>query len=818
MSQICVDEALSREWLRQLLFSTMEGIYMLDRNGRCTYCSPEGLRLLGYRDTGELLGKDMHALAHHTKADGQPYPAGDCSICRPRHEDSQAYLENEVLWRADGSRLGAECRYYPISTVGGFVGAVVAFSDISERQRANERFRVVVESSPSAHVMVDPAGKIVLVNTNTEELFGYRREELLGQSVEVLVPEHLREAHREYRTDFLRTPSTRPMGAGRDLVARRKDGSHVSVEIGLNPVETAEGPFVIAASADITERQRVERDLFEAKERAQVTLHCIGDAVITTDTQGIVDYLNPVAEALTGWSIDAARGQPLTAVFQIVEEQSRKPAVDPMAQCLRTGTKTQLAQHTVLMALSGQEHAIEDSAAPIYGREGELLGVVLVFRDVTEARRMTREIAHQATHDPLTGLVNRREFQRRLDHALASAKEYGLQHALCYLDLDQFKLVNDTAGHTAGDKLLTELAHLLSRRIRVRDTLARLGGDEFSVLLENCRLDKAFAIAETLVQAVRDFRFRWEHRVFDIGVSVGLVPITGEAESATQLLSHADVACYIAKDLGRNRIHVHESGAPGERYAEILRAVDLKDALEKERFRLYCQPIVSLAPDSDLSPHYEVLVRLVEPQGHTVLPAAFIPAAERYGVMAAIDRWVIQTALRVCPKVIGSPQNAGLTLNLSGTSLNDDSLLAVVHQALTHSALPPERLCFEITETAAIRNLSRATWLINALKTSGCRFALDDFGSGLSSFTYLKNLPVDYLKIDGNFVHKMIENPVDRAIVETINQLGHRMGMRTIAEWVESEALKRELSELGVDYAQGNGMGSPRPLEEYMGG
>ncbi len=546
-----------------------------------------------------------------------------------------------------------------------------------------------------------------------------------------------------------------------------------------------------------------------------MTLQSIGDAVITIDAQGHIQYLNPVAETLTGWTLSEARGSFLGIVFAVRNEPSDQPALDRVAKSLASHVTVRLGPDFVLISRNGLEYLIEGSASPLSGKTGANQGVVLVFRDVSESRRMLQELAHHASHDALTGLKNRREFDRRLEQAIASSKDHDARHALCYMDLDQFKLVNDTAGHNAGDELLRQITHLLRNSIRDRDTLARLGGDEFGLLLDNCPLAKAQKIAQKLVGAVREFRFVWEGRIFQIGVSIGVVPITAATESVGQLLSQVDVACYTAKDLGRNQVHVYhrQDGEPARRHNEIRRAAELRETLEQGRFCLYSQPIVALAPATYPSAHCELLLRLVGTEGELLLPQAFIPAAERYGLMAAIDRWVIHTVLHGCSGAFGARPDLELAINLSGNSLSDESLLDFIQQQLATSALSPRQICFEITETAAIQHLHRAGHLIAELRTLGCRFALDDFGSGLSSFTYLKQLPVDYLKIDGAFVRDIAEDIIDHAMVAAINQIGHTMGIQTIAEWAESDAIVEQLRSLGVDYAQGYAMGPPTPLE-----
>ena len=568
-----------------------------------------------------------------------------------------------------------------------------------------------------------------------------------------------------------------------------------------------------ALAKEITERERAEKALAEEKERAEVTLHSIGDAVITTDAAGGVRYLNPVAESLTGWRHDEARGTPLSDVFRIVHENSDKRAPDPVKRCLEEKKAPPMARDIVLISRPGRRYGIQATAAPIRAREGSVLGVVLVFNDVTEARQLAQETVRQASHDPLTDLINRREFERRLGHSTASAKQYGLQHALCYLDLDQFKIVNDTVGHMAGDELLKQVTVLLRKKVRSRDTLARLGGDEFGLLLNNCPLPKAVEIAELAVAEIRGFRFVWKERTFQLGVSIGLVPITANAESTSQLLAQADVACYTAKDAGRNRVHVYEGeGSPSRHHAQIVRAAELRGAVEDDRFRLFYQPIVALAPNTGEGEHVELLLRMLDTEGKLVPPNAFIPAAERYDVMAAIDRWVIRTAFGRYRKLFDTVSQ--VAINLSGNSLNDDSLLDFIQSRMAEHDVPPHHVCFEITETAAIHNLTKVIAFIAAMKETGCRFALDDFGSGLSSLTYLKNLPVDYLKIDGSFIRNMVEDPIDRAMVAAVNEVGHTTGVLTVAEHVESEAILELLREMGVDFAQGYILGRPAPVEE----
>ena len=568
-------------------------------------------------------------------------------------------------------------------------------------------------------------------------------------------------------------------------------------------------------SRDRADRRRAEEALFQERERALITLHSIGDGVITTDAEGRVDYMNPVAENVTGWSYSEAQGYPLTEVLPLINESTRQPVESPADISLRSGRVVNLSEQCMIINRSGQEFHIEDSAAPIFDRDNSIIGAVLVFHDITRERRMAHQMNWQATHDTLTGLANRDEFADRLANLLAgvSGSEEQREHALLYLDLDQFKVVNDTCGHAAGDELLKQLSQTLRSHVPACASLARLGGDEFGVLLEDVNLAQARETASQLLEAIGNFTFQWEDRRFDVGVSIGLVPIQGDTKSASFVLSAADVACYVAKDSGRNRVHVYEDSDIdlGERHSEMHWVSRIKEALEEDRFVLFRQAITPLQ-DDEQTPHYELLIRLRDKDGSIVPPGAFIPAAERYNLMNAVDRWVIDAAFRHLSTAQQRGDNGIYSLNLSGNSLNDEDLPNYIQQKITEYRIKTGQLCFEITETAAVFNLDKASHMILSLKKLGCRFSLDDFGSGLSSFGYLKNLPVDFLKIDGSFVKDMNTNPMNRAIVEAIHQVGHTLSIRTIAEFVKNQDIVNLLRDIGVDFAQGYHFSKPEPL------
>jgi len=575
--------------------------------------------------------------------------------------------------------------------------------------------------------------------------------------------------------------------------------------------------LLLGAAAGYVVRQRIRRmagALFREKEQAEVTLYSIAEGVITTDAAARVRYINPVAEQLTGWSAADADGRALHEVYRVVDESTHLPIDHPAMNAPPDGRVVGVNRHSLLLARSGREFAVEDSSAPIRDRDGRAVGTVLVFRDVTEARDLALQLGWQASHDALTGLVNRFEFELLLRQLVAGAGVQAKHHALLYIDLDQFKVVNDTCGHVAGDALLRRLADMLQTLIRESDTLARLGGDEFAVLLEGCDLEQAGRIADKLLHAVQEFRFMWEGRVFAIGASIGLVPIGPDTEGVDAALSAADSACYMAKERGRNRVYVlrPDDSELRARHGEMQWISRLNSAFDHDRFVLYGQPIVPLCAPQSGAVWYELLIRMLDERGRLIAPMAFIPAAERFGAMARLDRWVVTRSLRwLSAQRAAAPPT--ISVNISTHSLSDDGFLGFVITELRSSGVEPAQVCFEITETSAIANWNRASQFIRTLKEIGCRFALDDFGSGMSSFGYLKNLPVDYLKIDGTFVRDMVEDRVDFAMVEAINRVGQVMGMGIIAESVENQETLERLAHMGVDFAQGFYIRVPEALD-----
>ncbi|WP_092397767.1 EAL domain-containing protein [Pseudomonas sp. NFACC39-1] len=557
----------------------------------------------------------------------------------------------------------------------------------------------------------------------------------------------------------------------------------------------------------LAQRQVFANALQLEKERAQITLQSIGDGVITTDVEGAIAYMNPAAEAMTHWKAEHATGLPLAALFNLLDDNAQSEGLTLIEHIL-SGRLGGGSEHSKLIQrLDGSTVSVTLVGAPIR-HAGKVSGAVLVLHDMTQERQYIANLSWQATHDALTGLANRREFEYRLEQALHNLTRQVGRHALMFLDLDQFKLVNDTCGHAAGDELLRHICALLQSGLRENDTLARLGGDEFGILLENCSPEAAEKIADGLRQTVQNLHFVWKGRPFVTTVSIGLVHIAQSPMTLEASLRAADMACYMAKEKGRNRVQVYhaDDSELSLRFGEMAWVQRLHMALEENRFCLYAQEIAALGPGDHGGGHIEILLRLHDEAGRMILPDSFIPAAERYGLMTSLDRWVVENVFKIIRQCLNDSRQGPMAMcaiNLSGTTIGDQAFLDFLRKQFAAYSIPPEMICFEITETSAISNLGSAIRFINELKSLGCYFSLDDFCAGMSSFAYLKHLPVDFLKIDGSFVKDMLDDPINRAMVEVINHIGHVMGKRTIAEFVETTQIEQALLEIGVDYAQG---------------
>lgn len=576
------------------------------------------------------------------------------------------------------------------------------------------------------------------------------------------------------------------------------------------PIHDENGELIRIAGIieDITERKRADEEL----RKLSRAIESSSSAVFITSKAGIIEYINPKFTELTGYNKDESIGK--TADF-LQTKEVKDSIHDDIWQAISSEDewRGELDNQTK----DGQGYRARISISAVKDGQGEITHFIGIEDDVSHEYQLTEQLNFQATHDVLTGLFNRVEFERQSEKLFASSRDIQAEHALCFMDLDQFKVINDTCGHIAGDELLRQLGQLLQSTVRQSDTLARLGGDEFGVLMEHCSLEQAHRVAESLLESIQQYQFVWEGQYFHVGVSIGLVAITHETSSLIELLKQADSACYMAKDLGRNRIHEYhrEDSGLAQRQGEMLWVNRISQALEENRFRLYAQPIVAL--DMSTKKHYELLVRMVEEDGTIIQPGSFLPAAERYDLIESVDKWVLQNAFKLLSTHKDFVDQIDfIAINLSGASLTSGKFLEAIFVNLKNAGIDSSKICFEVTETVAISNLSAAITFITLLKDTGFRFALDDFGSGLSSFGYLKNLPVDFLKIDGMFVKDMVDDPIDFAMVKSINEIGHVMGMQTIAEFVENDAIKEKLIHIGVNFAQGYGVGKPQPFDELL--
>jgi diguanylate cyclase (GGDEF)-like protein/PAS domain S-box-containing protein len=569
----------------------------------------------------------------------------------------------------------------------------------------------------------------------------------------------------------------------------------------------------IVSNQEFAQRQDA---LFREKELAQKTLQSIADGVITTNLDGKIEYLNPVAVLLSGWSLSETRGKTINQILRLSDDKLQLQNTDAVAACLASGRVIQGIHAATFLNRDGRELKLDYIVSPMRDRHDRVSGAVMVLRDVSESFVLETKLDYQAKHDTLTGLTNRAAFEDRLQLALDERNRDSSAFSLCYIDLDQFKIVNDTCGHAAGDQLLRQVKTIMLSKIRRhRDTLSRFGGDEFVLLLEDCQQEQATKVAQIIIDAVEAHRFCYEGKTFNIGASIGVVPILEEFNDVNDILRAADNACYIAKEKGRGRVHVYHAQDQEliKRHSEMNVVARINKALEEDGLGLFYQAIAPLATSAK-GLHIEILIRMRGDDGDWVTPGFFLPAAERYNIAPKIDRWVIENTLQTFvrrPDLFSKLELC--SINLSGVSFRDEHFIDFISQQFKSSGLPANKFCFEVTETAAISNLDQATDFITQIKSLGCQFALDDFGSGMSSYAYLKALPVDYLKIDGMFIRGILDDPVDHAMVRSINEIGHVLGLQTIAEFVETQAIIDALKLIEVDFVQGYGIHKPAHID-----
>jgi diguanylate cyclase (GGDEF)-like protein/PAS domain S-box-containing protein len=665
---------------------------------------------------------------------------------------------------------------------------------------------------------------IIYANPQFAQLLGVDRMDVVGQRLADLVPPEqveLVSAHLQHALAGEEAPTRFEV----DLIGMQ--GQLSRLEISTSLIEHEGSKALLITGVEVIPTQTMSAlstgstGIFElgGRSRARLALESLGEALITVDTQGRIDYANAAAATLLGAGIDGLLNRTLDQVISLVDETDRKLLKDPIDLALRGTTTVGLGRRAfVLSRRAGSERSIELTASPLRSRDNaaeEITGAVVLLHDVTELRGITRQMSYQATHDALTGLVNRTEFERRLAESLDASRRGDGVHVLCYIDLDHFKAVNDSSGHQAGDSLLREAAKVMRGAVRDSDTVARLGGDEFALLLAGCPLQKGRQIADDLARAMAEHRFVWKDRIHTIGTSIGLVELARDSGSVEETLAAADSACYVAKKQGPGKVTVYsardEVAARQSGDIQWLRTLQL--ALRDNRFRLYWQPIVSAFGENGGGPAMEVLVRLADEQGVELSPRELVRAAERYRLMGLVDRWVVQTTLTALGRgAISLPSHRTLAINISGQTLSDAQFLEFVVDCFDKSGADPAQVCFEISEASVAANLEAARRFVGVLHGMGCQFALDNFGSDLGSFSSLKNLPMDFLKIDGSFMRNLARDSVSQAMVTATIKLARSLNFKVIAEQVEDAAGLDAARSMGVDYVQGYAVGRPKPL------
>lgn len=731
-----------------------------------------------------------------------------------------ATLNREILEAAEtavfGKRVSLPASDVPgIGQLGDNVNRLFDALNTKDRQMRQREalFQDLANTMPE--VVLVHRDRVIFANNTAGALMGLTAEQLVGRPVTDLV----RPAYRAMtRKNIAGRLAGEPVPDRYEIQLISGDEGGLWVEAAGSMIDYRGQKAILSIARDVSYRKSIEANLGRGKQQAQITLESIGEGVITADTEGVIDYLNGAAERLTGTTRENAIGKRMTDLMTLVDENDRKDLGDPVARCLAERRQVGLGRRALMISTDGsRELSVELTASPIIGTGDTVAGAVVIMHDVTEIRGLTRRISYQAAHDALTGLINRTEFERQLAEALEGGHGDSVNSVLCYMDLDRFKAVNDTCGHLAGDNMLREIAKLIRDQVRDSDFVARLGGDEFGMLLIRCPLDKARQIADDVCNAIRDYRFVWQDRIFTVGISIGLVEVARETGTLKDLLSAADSACYVAKQQGRGRVHVYSARdeVSARQRGDIHWLRQLQVALRENHFEIHAQPIISTVGRVTRGPALEVLLRMTDEDGKLVQPRQFIPAAERYQLMASVDRWVVQATLSaIAHGAIRLPDERSCSINLSAQALAEDGFLDFVVDCLDHSQVPPYRICFEVSESAVMERFDQARRFVAVVHGIGCQFALDDFGSGLGSFTTLRDLSIDYLKIDGAYTRDLRPETLNHQVVTAITGVSRILGFRVIAEQVETQADFETLRSIGVDFIQGNFIDRPHRLGE----
>jgi diguanylate cyclase (GGDEF)-like protein/PAS domain S-box-containing protein len=688
----------------------------------------------------------------------------------------------------------------------------------AEREAADLAPRLFADLGERVHEAVLVHREVILyANRQFASLVGIAREELVGRRLAELVPPE----YVELVTENLRRSLGGEAAAQRyELELIGGQGQPTRLEVTSKLISYEADSALLITGVEVIPTQSLPAlnpPGGPPPSPQQLTLDALTEAVIATDVAGLITYANPAAEQLIGSAAEQLRGRTLENVLRLVDEADQRLLLDPVRQSLARGAPVNLAPRALLLLRSdGSERSIELSVAPIRQDDTELAGAVVLLHDVTEIRGLARQMSYQGTHDALTGLVNRRELERRLKEALDTGHRGDAHHLLCHIDLDHFRVVNDTSGsHLAGDAVLREIAKLLRESVRESDTVARLGGDEFALLLTGCPLERGRQILSDLCRKVSQHRFTWQERIFNIGISVGLVEISRESGTVEEALASADTACYIAKRQGSGQVVVYSARdeALARHSGEIQWLQRLQAALRENRLDLYQQPIATVSGEDAPGPAAEVLVRLKDDAGNEMPPGEILRAAERYKLMSRIDRWVVHTTLAALGRgKLAIPANRSVAINISGQTLEDAQFLGFVVECLDASGVVPAQVCFEISEGAVAAHLEQARRFVAVLHGLGCQFTLDDFGASSGALLSLKSLPLNYVKIDGSLMRSLGRDPVSQTLAASMIKLARSLNFKVIAEQVEDAAALEAARNLGVDFVQGYMIGRPQPL------
>jgi diguanylate cyclase (GGDEF)-like protein/PAS domain S-box-containing protein len=775
-----------------------DGVIIVDENEVIVLLNSTARELLAYRDE-DIIGKKIHQFLCAPASSFQ-HPEVQCPFTRRGlFEDN---VTTEAWWIThNGNYLHVDVKTITLKQDNKQY-TLFNFQDCSKRNYSEhelQRLALYAELNPTLIIEFDQEG---LIHYSNPAMLDKMAESGFDKNgLPHILPKNVKDLIKQCLTD----------GQTINNIESKTNGYWFLWN--FHPV--LKSSTVQAYAIDISKRKQMETTLFSEKEKFLVTLNSILDGVITVDLDEKITYINPNAERLSGCNKKQIFGKAFKNNIKLLSINTHQEPNDNVHQCLAKGEVISHKEHVLVLHSDGYVTTVKEIVAPMFDQQNKVIGAVVILHDVTETYQLEQKLSYQATHDQLTGLINRNEFEIRLNHIINIAYSDKVSHAMLYFDLDNFKIINDTCGHLAGDQLLRQITQILKHKLRRGDILARLGGDEFGAILESCPIEMAKNIAEEICLEVNNFNFIWENQDYTIAVSIGVVPINEESDNVDQILSRADASCYAAKDLGRNQVHIYQSDDLDliAKQGEMLWVSRINKALKNERFILYFQLIQPVFHSEGL--HFEVLIRMLDDHNNIIPPGIFLPAAEHYDLIKKIDRWVVRHMFEWLADNPDVYQQISLcSINLSGQSIIDPNFIHFITQQLAQKNIAAEKICFEVTETVAINNLVAASRFIDTLKEMGCVFSLDDFGSGMSSFGYLKQLNVDFLKIDGQFVKDILIDPIDEAMVKSINDIGHTMGLKTIAEYVETNDIYEKVKSMKINFAQGYGIAKPEPLND----